>query len=70
VPKSGTNRFHGSLYDLMTNSDWNSNTGVNQLNGDPKPVSRQTIWGYSLGGKPGGENKLFRISMPRAARCT
>jgi hypothetical protein len=25
----------------MTNSDWNSNTGVNQLNGDPKPVSRQ-----------------------------
>ncbi len=32
------------------------------LNGDPKTISRQRDWGYSLGGpvgKPGGSNKLF-----------
>jgi hypothetical protein len=62
VTKSGTNRFRGSLYDVERNSDWNANSRVNVLNGDPKPVSRQRDWGYSIGGpvgKPGGNNKLF-----------
>jgi hypothetical protein len=62
VSKSGTNRFHGSLYDVERNSDWNSNSWQNKLNGDPKPVSKQRDWGYSIGGpvgRPGGENKLF-----------
>jgi hypothetical protein len=62
VTKSGTNRFHGSLYDVDRDSDWNANTKVNILNGDPKTVSKQRDWGYSLGGpigKPGGNNKLF-----------
>src|SRR5262245_19991817 len=62
VTKSGTNRFHGSLYDVERNSDWNSNSRTNVLNGDAKPVLRQRDWGYSIGGpigKPGGVNKLF-----------
>jgi hypothetical protein len=62
VTKSGTNRFHGSLYDVERNSDWNANSRVNILNGDPKTVSRQRDWGYSIGGpvgRPGGNNKLF-----------
>jgi Carboxypeptidase regulatory-like domain len=62
VTKSGTNRFRGSLYDVERNSDWNSNSRTNILNGDPKPVLRQREWGYSIGGpvgKPGGANKLF-----------
>ena len=32
------------------------------LNGDPKTISKQRDWGYSIGGpvgKPGGNNKLF-----------
>ncbi len=62
VTKSGTNRFHGSLYDVERNSDWNSNSRTNQLNGDPKTVLRERDFGYSLGGpvgKPGGSNRVF-----------
>jgi hypothetical protein len=62
VTKSGTNRFRGGAYDLITNSDWNTNRKVTILNGDPKPVSESKTLGYSIGGpvgKPGGNNKLF-----------
>jgi carboxypeptidase family protein len=62
VTKSGSNRFHGSTYDVERNSDWGANSRVNILNGDPKSTSKQRDWGYSIGGpagKPGGANKLF-----------
>src|SRR3954470_18131042 len=62
VTKSGTNRFRGSGYDLITDSDWNTQRELNVLNKDPKPVSNSKTLGYSIGGpvgKPGGNNKLF-----------
>ena len=62
VTKSGTNRFRGSVYDVERNSDWNSNSKVNKLNGDRKNVLKERDFGYSIGGpigKPGGSNKAF-----------
>ena len=62
VTKGGTNQFRGSLYEYKRNSDWDTNSWVNQKNGDPKAVSKQDDWGYTVGGpvgKPGGNNKLF-----------
>ena len=62
VTKSGTNRFRGSIYDVERDTTWNSNSWVNRANGDPKPITDENDWGYSLGGpigKPGGNNKLF-----------
>src|SRR5437773_3937096 len=62
VTKSGTNRIRGSAYDIQTNSDWDTNSWVNQNNGDAKPKTSTKTLGYTLGGpvgKPGGNNKLF-----------
>ena len=62
VTKSGTNQFRGSVYDIERNSDWNSNSWQNKRNGNPKTITKEKDWGYSIGGpvgKPGGSNKLF-----------
>ena len=62
ITKSGSNQFHGSLYDVERKSKWNSNSRLNIVNGDPKPFQDERDWGFALGGplgKPGGANKLF-----------
>ena len=62
VTKSGTNQFHGAVYEVKRNSDWNANSWTNKRNGSPKNTVKQDDWGYTLGGpvgKPGDSNKLF-----------
>src|SRR5438093_7405708 len=53
VTKSGTNRLRGSVYDVSRNSDWNANSKVNTLNGDPKTVTNEKDMGFTLGGPIG-----------------
>ena len=42
VTKSGTNQFRGSMYDIERQGKWNANTWVNEQNGNPKPVLKET----------------------------
>jgi hypothetical protein len=63
VTKSGSNDFHGSLYDLERHSKFGyANSRTNILNGDPKAPGDQRDLGWAIGGpigKPGRNNKLF-----------
>ena len=62
VTKSGTNQFRGSVYEVRRDSDWNANSWQNKKNNQPKTVTKQDDFGYSIGGpvgKPGAGNKLF-----------
>ena len=63
VTKSGSNQFHGSLYDVERHSSWGyANSQTNILNGDPTPYVDERDLGWSIGGpvgRPGANNKLF-----------
>jgi Carboxypeptidase regulatory-like domain len=72
VTKSGTNRFHGNLYEIWNGSLLNSaDYFTNATPGNRKPRSTVNHFGGSLGG-PIRENKLFfffdsewvRIALP------
>jgi len=58
VTKSGTNEFHGSVYDYARNSAFAANTPTNNANNLPKPVFDRHQFGGSLGG-PVRKSKLF-----------
>jgi hypothetical protein len=48
--RSGSNRFHGSLFEFLGNDKLNANTFENKSAGAAKPPLRQNQFGYSLGG--------------------
>ena len=59
--KSGTNNFHGSLYEFNRLSALAANTYNNDANGIDKPGFTRNQFGYSIGG-PIVKNKLFFFS--------
>jgi len=55
--KSGTNQFHGSVYEDVENDIFSSHNFFDQP-GTPKPAFRWNEYGFNLGG-PILKNKLF-----------
>ena len=58
VTRSGTNQYHGNLFDYLRNRDLNANDFFNNGAGVPIPVLIQNLYGGSFGG-PIKHNKLF-----------
>ena len=58
VTKSGTNEWHGSLFEFFRNEALNSENYFDKEFGNPKPRFRQNQFGGSVGG-PIIANKLF-----------
>jgi len=65
--KSGTNNFHGSLYEFNRVSDLATNTYNNSANGLPRDHFTRNQFGYSVGG-PVIKNKLFFFSSTEWTR--
>ena len=58
VFKSGTNSFHGSVFDRLFNSSLNAFDHGTTYNGGLKSKTRENIYGFTIGG-PIIKNKLF-----------
>ena len=58
VTHSGSNDFHGTLFDYFRNSDLDAKDWFTNFNGLPKPEERQNDFGGVLGG-PVRKNKTF-----------
>jgi hypothetical protein len=56
--KSGTNGFHGDIWEYFRNDKLNSNSWENTFNGSPKNQLRWNMFGGTVGG-PIVKNKLF-----------
>ena len=65
--KSGTNQFHGSLYEFNRVSALAANTYQNDANDVAKPGFTRNQFGYSIGG-PIVKNKLFFFSSTEWTR--
>ena len=48
--KSGTQKFHGTLWEEDRNTDFNANYFFNKLQGSARPTTHYNIYGYNLGG--------------------
>jgi hypothetical protein len=58
VTRSGTNKFHGSLYEFLRNTVFDANDWFNKANGGARPVHHENDFGGTIGG-PIVKNKTF-----------
>ena len=58
VTRSGTNQFHGTLYEFLRNEKLDANDWFNNLNGVPRAPLRRNDFGGTIGG-PIWKNKTF-----------
>ncbi len=59
--KSGTNGFHGSVYEFLRNKQLNANDFFSNAGGNPRPAFTQNQFGGNVGG-PVIKDKLFFFS--------
>lgn len=67
LTKSGTNNFHGGLYEFLRNDQLNANDFFSNLTGVPRPKYRQNQFGGSIGG-PIRKDKTFFFGDVEALR--
>ncbi len=73
--KSGTNQYHGNLFEYLRNDFFNANEWSNNFNGLPTPRERWNEYGGTIGG-PIKRDKLFffadyqgsRFDLPATSR--
>jgi Carboxypeptidase regulatory-like domain len=58
ITRSGTNRFHGSVYEFLRNDKLDANDWFNNFNGEPRQPLRKNNFGVTFGG-PIRKNKTF-----------
>jgi hypothetical protein len=58
ITRSGTNKFHGSVYDFFRDDSLDANEWFANRNGDPIPALRRNNYGFTFGG-PIIKNKTF-----------
>jgi Carboxypeptidase regulatory-like domain/TonB-dependent Receptor Plug Domain/TonB dependent receptor len=62
VTKSGTNNYHGSLWEYFRNEDLNANDYFRNQTAQPRPVLKQNQFGFTLGGPVKKDKLLFFLS--------
>jgi hypothetical protein len=50
ISRSGTNGFHGSVYEFIRNHAFNANSYTNLLNGLPRAAFKRNEYGFAIGG--------------------
>jgi hypothetical protein len=65
--KSGTNQFHGDLFEYLRNDFFNANEWSNNFNGLPTPRQRWNEYGGTIGG-PIKKDKLFFFADYQGSR--
>lgn len=62
ISRSGTNEFHGGVWEFFRNDALNANDYFLNRNGQPRPVLKQNQFGFTLGGPVRRDRTFFFAS--------